>query len=99
MPKSMEDLGLYSEQPDATVDSILYDETDPSFVEVKFSDGRVATMPASHAEAMPKTAVDPMTMGVPGALRPPLLHPPRTRGSRPGPAWARAQWAGSPLKT
>lgn len=62
----MEDLGLYSEQPDATVDSILYDEADPSFVEVKFSDGRTATMPASHAESMPKTPVDPMTMGVPG---------------------------------
>jgi hypothetical protein len=78
MPKSMEDLGLYSEQPDATVDSILYDETDPSFVEVKFSDGRVATMPASHAEAMPKTAVDPMTMGVPGAtpMGPPAAPPP-----------------------
>jgi hypothetical protein len=29
--KTMEDLGLYDEQPDATVDSILYDEADPTF--------------------------------------------------------------------
>lgn len=84
MPKTMEDLGLYSDQPDATVDSILYDEADPTFVEVKFSDGRVSTMPASHAEAMPKTPVDPMTAGIPGSapMGPPVAPPPA--GPDPG---------------
>ena len=84
MPKTMEDLGLYDEQPDATVDSILYDEADPTFAEVRFSDGRVATMPASHAESMPKTPVDPMTMGVPGTapMGPPGAPPPA--GPDPG---------------
>lgn len=89
MPKTMEDLGLYDDQPDATVDSILYDEADPSFVEVKFSDGRVSTMPASHAEAMPKTPADPM--GVPGTtpMGPPVAPPPAPEaapgGFAPGP--------------
>jgi hypothetical protein len=84
MPKTMEDLGLYDEQPDATVDSILYDEADPTFAEVKFSDGRVATMPASHAEAMPKTPVDPMLAGIPGAapMGPPVA--PAPTGPDPG---------------
>lgn len=89
MPKTMEDLGLYSDQPDATVDSILYDEADPTFAEVKFSDGRVATMPTQHAEAMPKTPVDPLTAGIPGSapMGPPVAPDPAgpDPGFAPGP--------------
>src|SRR5687767_12464804 len=72
MPATMEELGLYSEEPEATVDGITPDPADPAMAEVRFSDGRVATMPTSHAESMPQTP-DPMAYGTP--FGPPAAPP------------------------
>ncbi len=73
--KSAEEIGLYDgEQPDATVDGISPDPSDPSFAEVRFSDGRVATMPTSHAEAMPQTP-QPFSAVPPQEYGPPVQQP------------------------
>ncbi len=56
MPKTAEDLGLYNDlPPDATVDGMVEDPSNPGWVETHFSDGRVATLPKDHAEALPQT--------------------------------------------
>ncbi len=63
------------QQPDATVDTILQDETNPAMSEVTFSDGRKATMPTSHAQAMPQTP-QPDLYASGQAFGPPAATPP-----------------------
>lgn len=60
MARSAEEIGLYDGlPPDATVDGIS--ESSPGWSEVRFSDGRVATMPSSAAAELPQTPPAPGT--------------------------------------
>lgn len=59
--------------PEATVDSILYDKTNPGWVEVSFSDGSPPrTMPAEEAEALPKTPTTGTPVAYGEAFGPPV---------------------------
>lgn len=69
------DGGLYEGlPPDATVDSVLEDETNPGWSFVRFSDGREATLPTDTAMSMPQTPMAPPTSAgtYPGEVGPPL---------------------------
>lgn len=51
---------LYADlPPDATVDGMVEDPTNPGWVEVSFSDGRTATLPRGTAEELPQTPAAP----------------------------------------
>lgn len=57
MPRSADEVGLYEGlPPDATVDGTTEDPTNPGWSEVRFSDGRVATMPTQAAAELPQSA-------------------------------------------
>lgn len=57
MAKSAEELGLYDGlPPDATVDGTSEDPGNPGWSEVRFSDGRIATMPTEAVAELPQTA-------------------------------------------
>jgi hypothetical protein len=72
MPKSMEELGAYGEQPDRKVTAFDPDPVDPSFSTVTFNDGTTETMPTSQAEALPQ---EPALADPAGGL-PPMGPPP-----------------------
>jgi hypothetical protein len=71
-PTSMEELGLYGEQPDRKVSQVTPDEVDPSFSQVTFNDGTTETMPSSQASALPAEPppMTPQDMALAGAPAP-----------------------------
>ena len=82
--KTMEELGLYGEQPDRKATAVTPDAQDPSFAQVTFNDGTMETMPTSQAEALPFEAsvppYDPASYGPPA--------PPAAPAGAPEPAAA-----------
>jgi hypothetical protein len=71
-PTSMDELGLYGEQPDRKVSQVTPDEVDPSFSQVTFNDGTTETMPSSQASALPAEPppMTPQDMALAGAPAP-----------------------------